>query len=204
MLKYLRLCSVLAAMLLLCQAAAFAEGGGQLEITFFNVGAGDCILLRQGEHSMMIDTGYEATEPAVAASLDAMGVKSLDCLLLTHYDEDHVGGAPGLLASFDVGEVYGPDYRGKSREYQNYEAALKTSGVRSTILKKEASFTVGSLDVVLYPPQKRPTALFAFNDLVALGAIRQLQKDGLRLPKDMAIIGATSLDEFRGSLKLLA
>ena len=155
--KFRKLYALLALFVLFGGApAAFAQGGGQLEITFFNVGAGDCILLRQGEHSMMIDTGYEATEPAVAASLDAMGVKSLDCLLLTHYDEDHVGGAPGLLASFDVGEVYGPDYRGKSREYQNYEAALKTSGVRSTILKKEASFTVGSLDVVLYPPQKRP------------------------------------------------
>lgn len=136
-------------------SAAFAQGGGQLEITFFNVGAGDCILLQQGGSTMMIDTGYETTEPEVAASLDAMGVKSLDCLLLTHYDEDHVGGAAGLLASFDVREVYGPDYKGKSREYQAYEAVLKTSGIKSSILKEETHFTVGDMDVTLWPPQKR-------------------------------------------------
>ena len=34
-----------------------------------------------------------------------------------------------------------------------------------------------------------PTAVVAFNDLVALGAIRQLKKMGLKLPEDMAIVG---------------
>ena len=36
---------------------------------------------------------------------------------------------------------------------------------------------------------KWPTALVAFNDLVALGAMRQLKQMGLRLPDDMAVIG---------------
>lgn len=34
-----------------------------------------------------------------------------------------------------------------------------------------------------------PTALIAFNDLMALGAMKQLKQLGLRLPDDMAIIG---------------
>ena len=34
-----------------------------------------------------------------------------------------------------------------------------------------------------------PTALVAFNDLVALGAMKQLKQMGLRLPEDMAVIG---------------
>lgn len=34
-----------------------------------------------------------------------------------------------------------------------------------------------------------PTALIAFNDLVALGAIHQLKRMGLRVPQDMAVIG---------------
>ncbi len=34
-----------------------------------------------------------------------------------------------------------------------------------------------------------PTAIIAFNDLMALGAIKQLKQMGLRLPEDMAIIG---------------
>ena len=36
---------------------------------------------------------------------------------------------------------------------------------------------------------ERPTALIAINDLVALGAMRQLQRMGMRVPEDVAIIG---------------
>lgn len=39
------------------------------------------------------------------------------------------------------------------------------------------------------PRSKWPTALVAFNDLVALGSMRQLKQMGLRLPEDMAVIG---------------
>ena len=39
------------------------------------------------------------------------------------------------------------------------------------------------------PKGERPTALFCYNDLVALGAMRQMRKMGLRLPEDMAVIG---------------
>jgi len=38
-------------------------------------------------------------------------------------------------------------------------------------------------------PQDRPTAIIAINDLVALGALRQLQRMGLRVPEDVALIG---------------
>lgn len=36
---------------------------------------------------------------------------------------------------------------------------------------------------------ERPTALIAINDLVALGAMRQLQRMNLRIPEDIAVIG---------------
>lgn len=38
-------------------------------------------------------------------------------------------------------------------------------------------------------PQTRPTALIAINDLVALGAMRQLRRMGIAIPEEMAIIG---------------
>ena len=38
-------------------------------------------------------------------------------------------------------------------------------------------------------PDRRPTAIIAINDLVALGALRQLQRMGLRVPEDVALIG---------------
>jgi LacI family transcriptional regulator len=37
--------------------------------------------------------------------------------------------------------------------------------------------------------QKRPTAIFAANDLMALGAIYAVQEAGLRVPEDIAVVG---------------
>ena len=37
--------------------------------------------------------------------------------------------------------------------------------------------------------RERPTALIAFNDLVAMGALRQLRRMGLRVPEDIALVG---------------
>ena len=34
-----------------------------------------------------------------------------------------------------------------------------------------------------------PTGMIAFNDLIALGAMKQLKRMGIRLPEEMAIIG---------------
>lgn len=39
------------------------------------------------------------------------------------------------------------------------------------------------------PPRRRPTALFAANDLCAVGVLRQMQKLGMRAPDDLAVVG---------------
>jgi len=38
-------------------------------------------------------------------------------------------------------------------------------------------------------PDKRPTALFAMNDLAAIGAMRAAIEDGLSIPADLSIVG---------------
>jgi DNA-binding LacI/PurR family transcriptional regulator len=40
-----------------------------------------------------------------------------------------------------------------------------------------------------------PDAVFAFNDLIALGAIRALHDHGLRVPRDVAVIGFDDVEE---------
>jgi LacI family transcriptional regulator len=42
---------------------------------------------------------------------------------------------------------------------------------------------------LLRRPGPRPTAIFTYNDLVAVGAMRTLAKAGIRVPEDMSVVG---------------
>jgi DNA-binding LacI/PurR family transcriptional regulator len=42
-----------------------------------------------------------------------------------------------------------------------------------------------------------PNAVFAYNDLIAIGAIRAMHEAGVRVPQDVAIIGFDDIDEGR-------
>ena len=48
-----------------------------------------------------------------------------------------------------------------------------------------------------------PDALFCFNDLLALGALRALHEAGLRVPKDVAVVGFDDIEETRYSTPTL-
>ncbi len=43
----------------------------------------------------------------------------------------------------------------------------------------------------------RPDAVFAYNDLIALGAMRTLAERGLRVPEDIAVVGFDDIEESR-------
>jgi len=158
--KFLLFCAVAFAVLCLLvindkTAMAQSVTTDDLKITFFNVGKGDCILLRQNGHSMMIDTGYKETAQNVLDEMEHMGVSSLDCLLLTHYDKDHAGGAPSLLTHIPVSAVYAPDYvQEKGKAYKNYQNTLKQTKIKPILLQEPTEVQIGNLYITMYPPHK--------------------------------------------------
>lgn len=44
------------------------------------------------------------------------------------------------------------------------------------------------MNIILQRPQQ-PTAVFCFNDLMAIGALKVLQQHGLRVPQDLSLVG---------------
>ena len=64
-----------------------------LTVHFLDIGQGDCTLLTQDGHAMLIDAGDNDQGTKVQSYLEYLGISSLDYLVLTHPDADHIGGA---------------------------------------------------------------------------------------------------------------
>jgi len=76
---------------------------GLLEIHVLEVGKADAILIRSQGHAALIDAGKPASSDYVADYLLRHHVQSLDYLIMSHPDNDHIGGMPGLLQDIPVG-----------------------------------------------------------------------------------------------------
>ncbi len=114
----------------------------------------DCILLRSGASSVMIDTGEAVDSDHMLAWLEEQNVTRLDCLILTHPDKDHIGGVPALLEQVEVAQALQPDYRGENERNDQMQQLLREKGVPTMRVQTELELEYGELSVRVLPPQK--------------------------------------------------
>lgn len=79
-----------------------------MELKIFDVEHGACALLTCDNGTrIMIDCGHNGTTGWRPGSyLKQQGVTSLDMLVITNYDEDHVSGLPDLRANVTIGRLW--------------------------------------------------------------------------------------------------
>jgi len=92
---------------------ALRPESGTARIIFLDVGQGDCALILYRGASILIDAGpatagYDAGEWRIAPELRKHGVTRIDLVLLSHPDQDHVGGFPSLARRYPVSKVLAP------------------------------------------------------------------------------------------------
>ena len=81
---------------------------GRFELVAPDVGQGTALLVRTRDHLLVYDTGPQYSAEADAGArvlvplLRARGERTVDLLVLSHRDTDHVGGAASLLAALPV------------------------------------------------------------------------------------------------------
>lgn len=82
---------------------------GQNFVCFFDVGEGDSALISSNGESMLIDTGTAQRSKALSTSLNTIGVKSIDYLLVSHFHDDHTGSLVMLTDRFEIKNLILPD-----------------------------------------------------------------------------------------------
>ena len=81
-------------------------------ITMLDVGQGQCILLQSEGRTFLVDCGGDSDEGAADLAIQTLlsrGIQTLDGVVLTHYDRDHMGGLPYLLNRMDTQLLVLPD-----------------------------------------------------------------------------------------------
>ena len=145
--------------LFVCAAATTAgpptEPSQSLRVYFVDVEGGQATLFVTPEgNSLLIDTGWPGNngrdaERIVGAAHDA-GIQKIDYVLITHYHDDHVGGAPQLAAKIPIGTFID---HGENREpgaqklYDAYKALLDSGKYRRIVAKPGDKLPIKGIDV---------------------------------------------------------
>lgn len=76
-------------------------------VSFINVGQGDCVLIQLpfNKGNYLIDTGPAVSYSNLRSFLLAKGVRNINAIFITHYDEDHSGNLSQLKKDFDIEKV---------------------------------------------------------------------------------------------------
>lgn len=108
--------------LALCALGAQAD---ELRVDFYDMGKADAMLITTPSGvRILIDTGTNKGGKALAERFEKEGIDSIDTLIITHYDKDHVGGADKILEEIAVRQVIMPVYNKESKQHTQFMEAL--------------------------------------------------------------------------------
>ena len=127
---------------------------GDLTIVFPKLGSADAALLMTEQATVLIDAGESNDGDEILELLDAYGRSSIDLLLISHYDKDHIGGAAEVIGGTTVSRVIGSTSPKESDEMTAYTAALSAAGLTEE-KPTDQTIVLGGMVIHVDPPRKR-------------------------------------------------
>ncbi|MBM4101945.1 MAG: DUF4131 domain-containing protein [Phycisphaerae bacterium] len=134
----------------------------RVRIDMLDVGNGSCHLIRCDGACVLYDCGSLGATAAgsrtVLPALFALGVESIDCVIISHPNIDHFGALPEIVRGIDVGEVIVSDafLRWSDQEDGPVAAAVRAVGDARVPIRCVRAGDVASLGAmrvsVIHPP----------------------------------------------------
>lgn len=128
-----------------------------LKVYFIDVGQGSSILVQSESKNTLIDTGDEKYYDKLDSFLSNNQINSIDQIVLTHNDPDHIGNVDRLIKTRKVGTViqskYGYKKNASTKDVKELNAAVSKYHTKIVKVKKgnKIDFGCGMKGEVLSP-----------------------------------------------------
>ncbi|NLE07936.1 MAG: DNA internalization-related competence protein ComEC/Rec2 [Dehalococcoidales bacterium] len=141
-----------------------------LHVSFLDIGQGDAILISKGTRQILVDGG--PTPDAVMVKLGEQMPfwdRTIDLVILTHPDADHLTGLLEVIARYRVGQVACSDIGSDSLLYHRFCSLLEEKNIGRIVIDSGDRITLGQ-DVVLsvFNPSGESAGKNIDNDSVVL------------------------------------
>ena len=102
-----------------------AAADAAIKVQVLDVGQGLSVLLTCGDAAMLYDGGGRDTSSFVVAYLKNQGIETLNYVVVSHYDSDHLAGVIGAINVFNIETLIAPDYTADTKLYASFQKAVQ-------------------------------------------------------------------------------
>ncbi len=136
------------------QQAQVREQAEELTVHFLDVGQGDCTLITCKGAAMLIDAGDDGQGTRVQKYLMEQGVRSLDYVVCTHFDADHIGGMDVILYKFDCDRIFMTDGESDTDAYRDLAAVMEDRAYERTLPAAGEQYELGDAVFTIVGPAR--------------------------------------------------
>jgi competence protein ComEC len=126
--------------------------GEEVLVHFIDVGQGDCTLIQSRDNAVLIDGGEYSARNVIIEYLESMGVTTLDYVVATHPDSDHIGSLAAVIDRFGVKNVWMPDVMHTTATFERLLDAIERKGLTFTPIKAGAHLDAGLIQMTAVAP----------------------------------------------------
>lgn len=131
---------------------------GDFFVHYLDVGKADAIYINCGDKNMVIDAGEDTTSRQLNKYIQRLGVNSLDLVIATHPDKDHIGGMANIIEDFKINEFWEPklgaDVTPDTKVYSRMQKALEDKKVSVKNPSQGDSVKLGDMTIDVLSPDR--------------------------------------------------
>lgn len=122
---------------LIWYAVFYFEARQNLLVSFFDIGQGDSIFIETPNgNQILVDGGPGDKILAKLGQALPFWDRSIDAVIATHPDSDHIGGFPGVLSRYDIDFFIEPGAESTNAVGQELEKIVREKKIKKTLARR--------------------------------------------------------------------